>query len=278
MRLRSKALKVYYQALSNTSENMKRGQRMHLSIHPTKVGNGLQAAAFTEARIRAVLQEGRHCRLILATGASQFEMLEQLVAAKGINWSKVTVFHLDEYIGLPITHPASFRKYLRERFVERVEGLHAFIEVGGDAADIAQECRRLEALITEAPIDVACVGIGENGHLAFNDPPADFDTDRAYLAVDLAEACRRQQLGEGWFESLQAVPERAITMSIRQIMRASCLVVTVPDVRKAEAVRDTLTCPVGPDHPSTILRKHGDCHLFVDEPAASLLPPSIRKG
>ena len=251
---------------------------MNLSIQPTKVESGRQAAALTEARIRAALQDGRHCRLILATGASQFEMLEQLVAAEGIDWSRVTVFHLDEYIGLPITHPASFRRYLRERFVERVEGLHAFIEVGGDAPDIEQECRRLEALIAEAPVDVACIGIGENGHLAFNDPPADFRTDRAYLAVELAEACRRQQLGEGWFESLEVVPERAITMSIRQIMRAACLVVTVPDARKAEAVRDTMTCPVGPDHPSTILREHGDCHLFVDAPAASLLPPSIRQA
>lgn len=250
---------------------------MNLTISPDRDRCGMQAATVAGERIRAALRRG-HCRLVLATGASQFEMLAHLVAAPDIDWSRVSVFHLDEYIGLPVTHPASFRRYLRERFVARVAGLHAFVEVGGDAPDIGQECRRLSALINEAPIDVACIGIGENGHLAFNDPPADFRTNEAYLAVDLDEACRRQQLGEGWFESLAAVPARAITMSIRQIMRAACLVVTVPDARKAQAVRDTMTSLVGPDHPSTILREHGDCHLFLDEPAASLLPASHRKG
>ena len=170
---------------------------------------------------------------MLATGASQFEMLASLVEQPGIDWPRVTAFHLDEYIGLPETHPASFRKYLRERFVSRVP-VGQFHYVRGDAPDPLDECRRLGELIGAAPVDVACIGIGENGHLAFNDPPADFAIDDPFLVVDLDAACRLQQVGEGWFASLEDVPTQAISMSIRQILRARRIVCCVPDQRKAE--------------------------------------------
>jgi len=181
------------------------------------------------------------------------------------------MFHLDEYIGLGIEHPASFRKYLRERFVEKVGNLRAVHFVNGDAADPQQECRRLGKIITANPIDVTLAGIGENGHLAFNDPPADFETEAPYIIVRLDEKCRRQQLGEGWFETLEQVPHRAISMSIRQILKSKSLIVTVPDRRKAEAVKKALEGPVTPTCPASILQQHGNCKLFLDVEAACLL-------
>jgi glucosamine-6-phosphate deaminase len=237
----------------------------------TKEMMGQAAAQAAATGIRDAIAQRGQANLILATGASQFEMLEHLVAAENVEWSKVAMFHLDEYIGLGPDHPASFRKYLRERFVQRVEHLKTAHFVNGDAADPAQECRRLGALIQAHPIDVACIGIGENGHLAFNDPPADFETEEPYLVVQLDERCRRQQLGEGWFETLEQVPAQAISMSIRQILKSKRLVVTVPDRRKAEAVKNALEGPVTPDCPASILREHPNCSMFLDEPAGALL-------
>jgi len=232
---------------------------------------GAAAADAAAQTIRAAIANRGHANIILATGASQFEMLKHLTAGKGIDWSTVVMFHLDEYVGLGPDHPASFRKYLKERFADQVGPLKAIHFVNGDADDPGDECRRLGGLIETCPIDVACVGIGENGHLAFNDPPADFETDEPYLVVDLDERCRRQQLGEGWFETLEDVPSQAISMSIRQILKSRRLIVTVPDERKAEAVKNALEGPVTPQCPASILQEHKDCSIFLDEPAASQL-------
>ena len=232
---------------------------------------GAAAGMKAAGEIRAVIEAKGRANIILATGASQFEVLKNLVAAEGIDWSKVVMFHLDEYIGIGEQHPASFRKYLRERFVDEVSGLRAVHFVDGDAEDPQAECDRLGEIVAAHPIDAALVGIGENGHLAFNDPPADFETEDAYIVVDLDEKCRRQQLGEGWFATLDDVPARAISMSIRQIMKSRCIICSVPDERKAEAVKGALEGQVSNMCPSSILQEHDNCTLYLDEAAASLL-------
>jgi len=244
---------------------------MEVVVCKTKQDLARQAADRGAEDIRrAVAQRGR-ANIILATGASQFEMLAALVGEPDVDWGKVTAFHLDEYPGMPASHPASFRKYLKERFVDRLAApLEKFHYINGED-DLEAECRRVGRILREHPIDVAFVGIGENGHLAFNDPPADFETDEPYILVDLDEACRRQQLGEGWFGDLDEVPTRAISMSIRQIMKSGTIICTVPDERKARAVRATLNAVICPDVPASILRRHADCHLFLDTESASLL-------
>lgn len=229
---------------------------------------GRAAALKGAAYIRKAILEKGEANIIVATGASQFEMLEELVKLE-IDWSLVTAFHLDEYIGIPETHPASFRKYLRERFVDLVLPKN-FIYVNGNA-DPIDECSRLGRLISQRPIDVAFVGIGENGHLAFNDPPADFETEEPYLVVNLNEACRRQQLGEGWFPTFEDVPKQAISMSIKQIMKSKVIICSVPDERKAQAVFDTLNCEISPDYPASIMRNHSDTILFLDRGSSSLI-------
>lgn len=244
---------------------------MEINIYPDKLEMGAAAAERAADFLNSAITARGSANLILATGASQFEMLAELVRFS-VDWSRVTVFHLDEYIGLPLSHPASFRKYLKERFADRLPTLRHFHYIDGET-DPSAECRRLGKLIQRHPIDVACVGIGENGHLAFNDPPADFETDDPYLVVELDEACRKQQLGEGWFPSLALVPKRAISMSIRQIMRSRAIVCTVPDTRKAVAVRNTVEGPVTPFVPASILQEHPVCRLFLDRPAAALLSP-----
>lgn len=229
------------------------------------------AAQYAANSIRSALESNRAANIILATGASQFEMLSALVEEKDIDWSKVTMFHLDEYVGLEITHPASFRKYLQERFVEQVSPLKAVHFVNGDSDDPQHECKRLNQIIAEHPINTAMVGIGENGHLAFNDPPADFDTEQPFIVVDLDEACRKQQLGEGWFRTFDDIPKQAISMSIRQIMKSKTLIVTVPDRRKAQAVKNTLEGPVTNACPASIIQNHSDCNIYLDADSASLL-------
>jgi len=245
---------------------------MNVIVSDTPEACGRAAADHGARAIRDALEARGEAAVILATGASQFDMLAALVRAGGIAWPNVTCFHLDEYIGLPAAHPASFRRYLKERFVDRLpEPPRAFHYVSGEAPDPETECRRLGRVISAHPIDVAFIGIGENGHLAFNDPPADFRTDEPYLVVDLDEACRRQQLGEGWFKTLDAVPRRAISMSVRQIMASRDIVCTVPDRRKAEAVRATVEGPVTPDVPASILQEHPSATLYLDAESASLL-------
>lgn len=211
--------------------------------------------------------------MILATGASQLETLDALIAAPDIDWSRVTVFHLDEYIGMPDTHRASFRGYLKTRFIDKVGPLKAFVPVNGDASDLEAELDRISKIISEVVIDVAFIGIGENGHLAFNDPPADFETTKPYIVVQLDEACRRQQSGEGWFADFSEVPTQAISMSVREILRSRTLVCAVPDARKAEAVRNALEGPVSNSCPASILRTHDDTYLFLDPESARLLAP-----
>ena len=245
---------------------------INLYVHATKSLLGRAAAADGAEAIRKALAAQGWANIIIATGASQFDTLEALVQAPGIDWSKVTMFHLDEYVGLSADHPASFRRYIKERFEARLPGpLKAAHYIAADAADPLEVCRQLGDLIRQHPIAVAFVGIGENGHLAFNDPPADFETEEPYLVVDLDEPCRRQQMGEGWFPSLEAVPRKAISMSVRWIMRSGLIVNSVPDERKAVAVRNTLEGPVSPLCPASILRQHPQCLLHLDQPAASLL-------
>lgn len=251
---------------------------MHVVVCDTKEELGRRAAADGAERIRAALAGRGAAHVILATGASQFEMLAALVAADGIDWPRVTFFHLDEYIGMPMSHPASFRKYLKERVVDRLPRPPAAFHMIDGQADPQAECRRLGELIARHPIDVAFIGIGENGHLAFNDPPADFQAEQPYLVVELDEACRRQQLGEGWFATLDDVPRRAVSMSVRQIMRSAAIVCTVPDRRKAEAVRAALEGPVTPDVPASILQEHPQAAIYLDAESASLLSRAPEAG
>jgi glucosamine-6-phosphate deaminase len=244
---------------------------MQLKIHDSKQENGRVAAEDGARILRDALRANGGANIILATGASQFEMLETLVAAPEVDWSRVTAFHLDEYVGLPVTHPASFRRYLRERFVEKLPTpLRAFHEINGEG-DPQAECERLNALIGGVTVAVAFVGIGENGHLAFNDPPADFETEAPYLVVHLDDACRRQQLGEGWFPTFDDVPTQAISMSIRQIMKAQAILCTVPDERKAKAVCSSVEGPVTPEVPASVLQQHPNATLYLDRDSASLL-------
>ena len=229
-----------------------------------------RAAADHAARIlRDTISARGDARIIAATGASQFDFLDALTSAPDIDWSRVEMFHLDEYVGLPIDHPASFRKYLRERLIDKT-GLTRYhlLDGEGDAARTAREAGRA---IAAASIDVAFVGIGENGHLAFNDPPANFDTREPYLIVTLDEACRRQQVGEGWFATIDDVPKQAISMSIRQILDAHEILCIVPDARKAPAVKACLEGPVSPMAPASILQTHAGTTVYLDRGSAALL-------
>jgi len=221
--------------------------------------------------LREALARKARVNIIVATGASQFETLKHLVKEPGIDWSRVTVFHLDEYVGLPASHGASFRKYLRERFVTQLPVAPEFIPVDGDAKDLAAEIKRLNERIAACPIDLCFAGIGENSHLAFNDPPADFATEAPYIVVNLDHACRQQQFGEGWFPTFDDVPKQAISMSIRQIMKSACIILSVPDKRKAAAVKGTVEGPVTPTCPASVVQQHADCTLHLDHASASEL-------
>lgn len=245
---------------------------MKIYIGKDKLDMAAAAAASAADKIRKAIAEKGEARIIVATGASQFEFLQALVKEPGIDWTKVTGFHLDEYVGIPVTHKASFRGYMRERFVAQTPSpLKVFNEVNGEAEDQDAEVTRLENIIREAPIDVACVGIGENGHLAFNDPPADFDCDRAYKVVPLDDKCRMQQVGEGWFPTKDDVPTHAFSMTIKQIMWSKAIVCTCPDARKAEAVKGAIEGPITNTMPSSVMQLHPDCGMFLDTESASLL-------
>ena len=244
---------------------------MNTNIADTKQEMGKRAAEVGAGIICKAIDARGSANIIVATGASQFEMLEALAKQPNIRWDKVTGFHLDEYVGMPITHGASFRKYLWERFISKLPlPLAAFHYVNAETNPQA-ECKRLGELIRKHPIDVAFIGIGENGHVAFNDPPADFDTDEPYIVVELDEACRKQQQGEGWFPTLNDVPKQAISMSVKQITKSKAIVCTVPDQRKAEAVKNSVQGPVSNRVPASILQKHADTVLFLDKASASLL-------
>ncbi|MCF6332836.1 MAG: glucosamine-6-phosphate deaminase [Draconibacterium sp.] len=231
---------------------------------------GKQAAISVAQKLNESINEKGFANLILATGASQFSFLEHLQKQK-IDWQKITVFHLDEYKDLSETHPASFRKYLKERILEKVQPKKVYY-LNGDAEDIDTEVSRYEELLKTHPIDIACIGIGENGHIAFNDPPvADFKDPKLVKVVELDEACRKQQLGEGWFPTFEEVPTHALSLTISAIMNCKAICCVVPDIRKAEAVFNTINAEISTACPATILRSHADTILYLDKNSASKL-------
>lgn len=241
---------------------------IRINVAPTPEELGIRAAAAVARYLKAAIEDQGYARLVLSTGASQFETLAALLT-HDIAWDKVEMFHLDEYAGLPESHPASFRKYLKERFVSKVS-LKAAYFVSGEG-DIEANIAELTKELRRTPVDVGVIGIGENGHIAFNDPPADFDTEEAYKVLTLDERCRKQQVGEGWFATVDDVPKQAITMCVKQIMACRHIVTAVPHSVKAEAVYNTITSPVGPAVPATILKTHPDWNLFLDDASAARL-------
>ena len=242
---------------------------METIICHSKKELGMEAAERGISLIKEAIKNKGSANIILATGASQFDTMEYLVNSD-ISWEHVVMFHLDEYINLPDTHPASFRNYLKERFINKISPLKAAYLIEGNG-DTEETIGKLEKIIQKHPIDVCFAGIGENCHLAFNDPPADFETEKPYIVVELDDACRKQQLGEGWFETFDHVPKKAISMGIKQIMKSKTIILSVPDERKASAVLSLLKKTVSPDFPATIIRNHTDAYLYIDTPAASLL-------
>lgn len=232
---------------------------------------GSRAAAQGAEILKKVLGAQPTARIFLSTGTSQFATLKALTETPGIDWSRIECFHLDEYCGMSSSHPASFCRYLRERFVEKLpQPPKAFHYVNGEG-DSQAECDRLGKLALSAPIDLAFVGIGENGHLAFNDPPADFEIAVPYHVVALDDACRRQQLGEGWFPTFDDVPTHAISMTVWQIMQAKAVIASVPDLRKAQAVKGAVEGPITPEVPASMLQRHEAITLYLDKDSASLL-------
>ena len=245
---------------------------MQIRIFADKSSLGRAAAEKAATTLRATLCHSGIARLVAATGASQFEFLDALTSIEGINWSRVELFHLDEYVGLPVTHPASFRKYLFERLINKT-GITRHHLLDGEGDPLAAKKQIGEELAAK-PVDLAFAGIGENGHLAFNDPPADFESEEPYLLVELDEACRQQQVNEGWFSRLSDVPTSAISMSIRQILRTREIIAVVPDARKAKAVQTCFEGEVSPLAPASILRQHRNATIFLDRASASLLSPA----
>jgi glucosamine-6-phosphate deaminase len=220
--------------------------------------------------LREAIAEKGYANMILATGASQFTMIEQL-QMQDIDWKKITVFHLDEYKGISVAHPASFRKYLKDRILDKVQP-KAIHYLNGDASDVEAEALRYEGILKDHHIDIACIGIGENGHIAFNDPPvADFNDSRLVKVVELDDACRKQQLGEGWFPTFDDVPTHALTQTIPAIMRCKAISCVVPDERKSEAVYNALNGEISTACPASILRTHPKTILYLDAEAASKL-------
>ena len=244
---------------------------MKVHIEKNAKDLGVLAGEAAAEQIRKAISEKGTVNIILATGTSQFETLKQLIKAPGIAWDKVVMFHLDEYINIPASHKASFRKYLTELFLDKLPPLKTAYLINGEA-DPKVECERLNKLINDHPIDVALIGIGENCHLAFNDPPADFETTDPYIIIDqLDEDCKQQQMNEGWFSSLEEVPAQAISMSVQQIMKSKHIICSVPDFRKAKAVKNCLEEPVSNLFPATILSLHPACDLVLETLSASLL-------
>jgi glucosamine-6-phosphate deaminase len=233
---------------------------------------GKAAAVQAATTIRHAINDRGLARIIAATGASQFDFLDALTATMGIDWQKVELFHLDEYIGLPMNHAASFCQYLQERLITKTGIIRQHLLNGTDQP--TELIRRVGGELKVAQIDVAFVGIGENGHLAFNDPPANFETNDPYIIVSLDEACRRQQVGEGWFANLSEVPVRAISMSVRQILSAKEIIAVVPDARKAQAVKACIEGPISPMAPASILRTHPDTTIYLDGQSAAQLSPA----
>lgn len=243
---------------------------MKLTVGENADVMGNMAADLAAEKINAAIASKGAARIVLSTGQSQFELLKHLVK-KDVAWDRVEMFHLDEYVGLPESHPASFRRYLKERFADIVHPKAAHY-VNGDRGDLGAAIAELAKELRSAPIDVALIGIGENAHIAFNDPPADFETKEAYIVVDLDDACKRQQVGEGWFATPGDVPGQAVTMTVHQIMQAESVISVVPGKRKAQAIKSALGAAAATsDIPATKLREHKDWHLFLDKESEALL-------
>ena len=239
---------------------------MYFSVSPTKEELGKAAAKVIAEKVNAAIERRGFARIVLSTGASQFDTIEALTKEEGIKWDCVEMFHLDEYVNLPVTHPANFRKYLQERFVDKVAPLKAVHFVDGTKECIADLTKELRS----APIDIGLIGIGENGHIAFNDPPADFDTREAYIIVNLDDKCKQQQMGEGWFATMDDVPKQAVSMTTYQIMQCERIVSCVPYAVKADAIEKTLTAKETTNIvPATLLREHSDFILYIDNESAS---------
>ncbi|HXW54843.1 MAG TPA: glucosamine-6-phosphate deaminase [Candidatus Cybelea sp.] len=249
---------------------------MILKVFADKVSLGEAAADQAAAAIREAVRARGRARIVAASAASQFEFLAALTLARDVPWREVELFHLDEYIGLPMTHPASFCRFLKERLISKT-GITTYHLLNGteDPAKVIHEVGRA---LTAAPVDVVFLGIGENGHIAFNDPPADFETEEPFLVVNLDEACRRQQVGEGWYKELSEVPKQAISMSVRQILKSREILTVVPDARKAQAVQASFDGEVGPMVPASILRTHPRATVYLDrQSAARLNPATVQK-
>src|SRR5215469_12973819 len=249
--------------------------RMLLRMFGDKVSLGKAAADQAATAIRRAIANRGEARIIAATAASQLEFLDALTKEPGIDWSKVEAFHLDEYIGLPITHPGSFRKMLMEQLVNKT-GIRRYHLLPGDAADPATAVREASKQLASAPIDIAFLGIGENGHIAFNDPPADFNIEEPYIIVNLDEACRQQQVGEAWFADISQVPQQAISMSAKQILKAKEILAVVPDKRKAQAIKACFEGEISPMAPASIVRRHPNATIYLDTNSASLLGPALK--
>lgn len=247
---------------------------MVLKVFNDRVSLGKAAADQASAAIRRAIREHGQARVIAATAASQLEFLDALTNAPDIDWLQVELFHLDEYIGLPITHPGSFRKMLLEQLIQKT-GITKYHLLDGDA-DPPDVLRRASAALASAPVDIAFVGIGENGHLAFNDPPADFETEEPYLIVSLDEACRLQQVGEAWFADISQVPTQAISMSVHQVLKAKEILAVVPGTRKAQAVKACFEGEISPTAPASILRTHPNATIYLDKNSAALLSSALQ--
>ncbi len=248
---------------------------MLLRVLEDKISLGKAAAEQAATAIRRALAERGSARIVAATAASQLEFLDALTKMPGIDWSRVEVFHLDEYIGLPVTHPGSFRKMLLEQLVRKVN-IAKYHLLDGDAPDPAEVARREGKALAAAPVDIAFLGIGENGHIAFNDPPADFEIEDPYIIVNLDEACRKQQVGEAWFADISQVPKQALSMSAQQVLKAKEILAVVPDRRKAEAIKKCFEGEISPMAPASILRTHPNATIYLDKASASLLGPALQ--
>jgi glucosamine-6-phosphate deaminase len=243
-----------------------------VKVFEDKKSLSVAAAEQASTTLRCAIRDRGRARIVVATGTSQLEFLDALIQARDIDWQRVEMFHLDEYVGLPIAHPASFRKYLLEKFIRKA-GITQYHLLDGEG-DPGEVIRRVGDALRSVPVDIAFAGIGENAHLAFNDPPADFETHEPYLIVQLAEACRRQQVGEGWFADISEVPRQAISMSVHQILQAREIIAVVPDARKAHAVKLCVEGEISPMAPASILRSHPATTLYLDEESSSLLTPA----
>jgi glucosamine-6-phosphate deaminase len=248
----------------------RRYDRLETRIFADNDALGAHAAADLASILEAAIAARGYASIVLASGNSQLRFLERLRTRQEIVWSSIIVFHMDEYMGMPEDHPASFRRYVREHLTDIVRP-RAFFGICGDAPDIAAELRRYSELIERYPPDATVLGIGENGHLAFNDPPADFTTDRLIHVVELDEACRRQQVGEGHFATLESVPRQALSLTIPALLASRHVLGIVPERRKATAVKAALEGPITPDCPASILRRQAHARLYLDRESAALL-------